>query len=134
MTINASAQLGKYVTGFTGHLADLSVTFRCQGERVSEGSVCVAVMCIRVMRMAVGLRIVAVLMGMRPNHRGFVHMIVVVDWSASPVAMGMRVGVLQRFMTVFVGVVLSQMQPNTQRHQTCSHQQGPGYWLGKKHN
>ena len=127
MTINATAQLGKYVTGLAGHAAYLSVTFRCQDERVNEGLVCVAVMCIGVMRMAMGLGIVVVLMGMRPEHRGFVHMIVVVDWSASPVAMGMRVGVLQRFMNVFVGVVLSQMQPNTQRHQTCSHQQGPGY-------
>ena len=99
-----------------------------------KGLVCVAMMSIGVMRMAMGLGIVAVLMGMRPEHRRFVHMIVMVDWSASAVAMGMRVGVLQRFMTVFVVVVLCQVQPYTQRHQTCSHQQGPGYWLGKKHN
>ena len=92
------------------------------------------VMCIGVMRMAMGLGIVAVLMGMRPDHRGVVRMIMVINWSARPIAMGMRVGMLQRFMNVFVGVVFSQMQPNTQCHQTCSHQQGPSYWLSKKHN
>lgn len=134
MTINATAQLGKYVTGLAGHIAGLLVTFNCQDERVSEGLVCVAVMCIGVMRMAMGLGIVAVRMGMRPDHRGVVHMIVVVDCSDSAVAMGMRVGMLQRFMDVFMGMVLCQVQPDTQRHQTCRHQQGPGYWLGKKHN
>ena len=81
-----------------------------------------AVMCIGVMRMAVGFGIVAVLMGMWPDHQGLMLMIVVVDCSASAVAMGMRVGMLQRFMNVLVGMVLSQMQPNTQRHQTCSYQ------------
>ena len=103
-------------------MADLSVTFNCQDERISEGLMCVTVMCIRVMRMAMGLGIVAVLMGMRPDHWGFVHMVVMVNWSASAVAMGMRVGVLQRFVNVFMSMVLCQVQPYAQCHQASSYQ------------
>jgi hypothetical protein len=82
---------------------------------------------VRVVRMAVQQRLVAMLVGMRlfavPAGLVRVPMVRVVN---------VRVIVSERFVQMLVFVPLGQMQPDAERHQGCGRQENQGEGLSEK--
>ena len=95
---------------------------------------------IRVMGVAVNLGFVTMEMRVRPDHHRvmLVQMMAITAITAiialTDCAVGVSVCVFKQGMAVLVRVVLCQVQPDTDGHESCGSQQLPSHRLAKKQN